>query len=776
MNLLVCVVALGICVMQANSNPSSLGRPYLMECFKEAKKLVDDAYKYSREESLRRVRRDIVSPTDILRLMKQPRGDSRSAVRSADYMDQTLRLLHERIHRVHKRSLNATDLLPREDLEVLSKISGCSARVSKPSCRTIQNLDKYRTITSVCNNLNNPRLGSSNIPFKRWIPSNYEDGISLPIDWDSEHRYHTFLLPLVREVSNRILATTNEGVVSDTKYSGMLTQFGQWSDHDISHSPFTPSIRSFSNGINCDESCQRSEPCFPITIPPSDPRFKTGPNSCLPFFRSAPVCGTGYSDYDFGGVANKRQQINTVTSFTDLSTVYGSEDQLALDLRDLTSDAGLMRVNDKYTDNGRALLPFSPLKANMCATRRRITSKSTAEEVPCFLAGDVRANENVALTSLQTLFMREHNRLARELKRINLQWDSETLYQEARKIMGAYSQVFVYRDYLPHIVGDLAMNSGLGSYPGYSSNVDPSIASAFATAAYRFGHLAIKPVLTRLNDNYQENDHIPTVPLFKTFFTPWRLVFEGGIDPVIRGLVGSPAKLGAQEHLMVDAVRDRLFEFVTNMAQDLASLNMQRGRDHGIPGYNEWRKHCGLSEPSNQAELAQVLNNTDLATRFLKLYGTPSNIDVWVGGAAEPFVQGGRVGPLFSCLITNQFKESRQGDRFWYENPGVFTPAQKTALRSASLASVICENTGITSVPKDSFSLITARNPLVLCSNIPRINLLPWKEQPGKRASSGTNEILAEIKAEIKELTLAEQALLGNEVPQMEEDNEVPKA
>ena len=86
-------------------------------------------------------------------------------------------------------------------------------------------------------------------------------------------------------------------------------------------------------------------------------------------------------------MANKRQQINTVTSFTDLSTVYGSEDQLALDLRDLTSDAGLMRVNDKYTDNGRALLPFSPLKANMCATRRRITSKSTAEEVPCFLAG-----------------------------------------------------------------------------------------------------------------------------------------------------------------------------------------------------------------------------------------------------------------------------------------------------------------------------------------------------------------------------------------------------
>lgn len=55
-------------------------------------------------------------------------------------------------------------------------------------------------------------------------------------------------------------------------------------------------------------------------------------------------------------------------------------------------------------------------------------------------------DENVALTSIHTLFLREHNRLARELKRLNPQWDSETLYQETRKIMGAYTQVHP----LPH--------------------------------------------------------------------------------------------------------------------------------------------------------------------------------------------------------------------------------------------------------------------------------------------------------------------------------------
>lgn len=80
-------------------------------------------------------------------------------------------------------------------------------------------------------------------------------------------------------------------------------------------------------------------------------------------------------------------------------------------------------------------------------------------------------------------------------------------------------------------------------------------------------------------------------------------------------------------------------------------------------GYNAWRKFCGLSQPRNEAELGRVLNNSDLARRLLQFYGTPSNIDVWLGGVAEPFVRGGRVGPLFACLIASQFQKIRQGDR-----------------------------------------------------------------------------------------------------------------
>lgn len=81
-------------------------------------------------------------------------------------------------------------------------------------------------------------------------------------------------------------------------------------------------------------------------------------------------------------------------------------------------------------------------------------------------------------------------------------------------------------------------------------------------------------------------------------------------------------------------------------------------------GYNAWRRFCGLSTPRNVNELARVLNNTDLARRLIELYGTPDNIDLWAAGIAEPFVTGGRVGPLFSCIIATQFQRIRQGDRY----------------------------------------------------------------------------------------------------------------
>lgn len=107
----------------------------------------------------------------------------------------------------------------------------------------------------------------------------------------------------------------------------------------------------------------------------------------MPFFRSAPTCGSGNTGYMFGQ-RNVRQQINTLTAFIDVGQVYGADDVKARFVRDLSADLGLLKVNPKYTDNGRELLPFTSMDANLCATRGRMTNDSSVEEVPCFLAGE----------------------------------------------------------------------------------------------------------------------------------------------------------------------------------------------------------------------------------------------------------------------------------------------------------------------------------------------------------------------------------------------------
>lgn len=106
----------------------------------------------------------------------------------------------------------------------------------------------------------------------------------------------------------------------------------------------------------------------------------------MPFPRSAPGCGTGNTGHIFGA-GNTREQMNAVTSFIDMDQEYGATEASAQAVRDLTNDGGLLRVNDRFTDYGRELLPFSNMPANMCATRNAIQNTTNLEEVPCTLAG-----------------------------------------------------------------------------------------------------------------------------------------------------------------------------------------------------------------------------------------------------------------------------------------------------------------------------------------------------------------------------------------------------
>uniref|UniRef100_A0A2K5WIC2 Lactoperoxidase n=1 Tax=Macaca fascicularis TaxID=9541 RepID=A0A2K5WIC2_MACFA len=674
----------------------------ISDAVSQAKVQVNKAFLDSRTRLKTAMSSETPTSRQLSEYLKHAKGRTRTAIRNGQVWEESLKRLGQKVSLT-----NVTD--PSLDLTSLSLEVGCGAPAPVVRCDPCS---PYRTITGDCNNRRKPALGAANRALARWLPAEYEDGLSLPFGWTPGKTRNGFPLPLAREVSNKIVGYLNEEGVLDQNRSLFFMQWGQIVDHDLDFAPDTELGSSEYSKAQCDEYCIQGDNCFPIMFPPNDPKARTQ-GKCMPFFRAGFVCPTP----PYKSLA--REQINALTSFLDASFVYSSEPSLASRLRNLSSPLGLMAVNQEVSDHGLPYLPYDSKKPSPCEFI------NTTARVPCFLAGDSRASEHILLATSHTLFLREHNRLARELKRLNPQWDGEKLYQEARKILGAFVQIITFRDYLPILLGD-HMQKWIPPYQGYNESVDPRISNVF-TFAFRFGHLEVPSSVFRLDENYQPWGPEPELPLHTLFFNTWRMVKDGGIDPLVRGLLAKKSKLMKQNKMMTGELRNKLFQPTHRIhGFDLAAINTQRCRDHGQPGYNSWRAFCDLSQPQTLEELNTVLKNKMLAKKLLGLYGTPDNIDIWIGAIAEPLVERGRVGPLLACLLGKQFQQIRDGDRFWWENPGVFTKEQKDSLRKMSFSRLVCDNTRITKVPRDPFRANSYPYDFVDCSAIDKLDLSPW--------------------------------------------------
>lgn len=95
-------------------------------------------------------------------------------------------------------------------------------------------------------------------------------------------------------------------------------------------------------------------------------------------------------------------------------------------------------------------------------------------------------------------------------------------------------------------------------------------------------------------------------------------------------------------------------------------VQIYRSRDHALPGYVAYRNFCHMPKVTRFEDLAGEISDYDVRKKLETLYGHPDNIDVFVGGILEDPVPGGRVGPLFKCLLLEQFRTLRDGDRFWW--------------------------------------------------------------------------------------------------------------
>jgi len=361
------------------------------------------------------------------------------------------------------------------------------------------------------------------------------------------------------------------------------------------------------------------------------------------------------------------------------------------------------------------------------------------------VAGDVRANENVVLTAIQTLFAREHNRIVAALPD---SLSAEQKFQIARRVVGAEAEYITYNEFLP------ALGLTLDSYNGYAPGVDPSLSNEFAVVGYRAHsmiHGEFEPTVpagtyteSQLNTVFPNEgiavDRNPdgtvtlVIPLVVAFGNP-DLLEQIGEGPMLQSLGERQYKNDEQ---FDNSLRSVLFVVPKpngrnpascgapvikpacfTAVSDLAADDIQRGRDHGMPSYNDLRRAYGLApvqsfteitgestdrfpindpkidprdpidDPDSldfmglqdaegnviplaseeaQEEAISGVRRTTLAARLKAIYGSVDNLDAFVGMVSERHVQGTEFGPLQLAIWKKQFEALRDGDRFFYLN------------------------------------------------------------------------------------------------------------
>jgi hypothetical protein len=554
----------------------------------------------------------------------------------------------------------------------------------------------FRSITGSGNNVANPTWGMTGTDLLRVSPVAYADGISSPSAPNS-------LSP--REISNNLdnqsnpmfsgldnLGNPNAQRLSDYAYA-----WGQFIDHDM------------------DLTLDNSGQAFNIPADPTRPNDQMGVE---PFGRSNFDPNTGSS------TSNPRQQINSVTAYFDLSQVYGSTAVVADALR--THSGGLLK-----TSPGN-LLPYDNLGYFTQDQINALNMANDAQQVSpdqLFAAGDRRANENIELLSLTTLFMRNHNRIATELAQQNpakfgfTSWTDENLYQEARRLNIAEEEIITYDGYIPSILGPNA----LPAYTGYNPNVNAGIATEFSTVGFRFGHSLLSTTVGRdNNDGTGITDVSPidsTINLTEDFFRPDLInpsgagvsltTTSGALDPHTSSDIGPILKALADglpnetDLLLIDEVRNVLFGIPNAPGTDLAARDIQRARDHGIGTYNQVRVAYGLPAVTS---FAGITSDVTVQQALRATYGTNPDgtdnvnaVDPFVGMLAEDHVAGADVGPTAEAILAKQFAALRAGDRFFFLNERFNLSELSLMQEGSTLAKVIENNTPITNLQRNVF-------------------------------------------------------------------------
>ncbi|WP_238017757.1 peroxidase family protein [Dactylosporangium sp. AC04546] len=585
------------------------------------------------------------------------------------------------------------------------------------------------------NNRAHSDWGRSGKPYSRVAPAVYADGRGAMVQG-----------PNVRWISNRVFNDSHQNVFNDRRVSQWGFVWGQFVDHTVGLRDAPP-----------DE--QPPPGAADIVFNAADP-LETFSNTLgvIPFNRSNAAPG--------GGV---RQQTNLVSSYVDAWAVYGGTDARLEWLREGPVD-GNMANNGPHLLLPGGYLPRRDSRGDAStAPTMSIDGLLRGRPGRAMVAGDVRANENIGLTAVQTLFAREHNRIVDKLP---AGLTAEQKFQIARRVVIAEQQYITYEQFLP------AMGVRLPQYRGYKPDVDATLSNEFATVGYR-AHSMIHGELEMSSDTDRypaaqleafqkqgvevtvDGDEVElAVPLNVAYFNP-DLVPAVQLGPLLRGIGGESEYRNDEQ--IDNQLRSVLFQIPVpgnprcldgaelpdcfTSVVDLGAVDVLRGRDHGMPGYNDLRRAYGLqprrsfraitgeptdafprdptltagkeiddpnsldftalfdiegkriapAEEAAETSVTRATRRTALAARLKAVYGSVDRVDAFVGMVSEPHVPGTEFGELQLAIWTRQFQALRDGDRFFYRNdPGL------TFIRRAygldyrrNLGDVIADNTDI---------------------------------------------------------------------------------
>ena len=442
---------------------------------------------------------------------------------------------------------------------------------------------KWRSLDGSGNNLGHPAWGRIGTHYLRVTKAAYPDGIAAMEKG-----------PPARYISNRIFNDLGQNVFSENGISQLGWVWGQFLDH-------TFGLRNEHRGETAAIPFDAKDPLE---------RFRDDLRT-IDFARTPAAVGTGKT--------TTRQQTNTVSSFIDGYAVYGGTQERLEWLR-------VGPVDGKIGNNSASLflpggyLPQAAVRGNKDkAPGMDLMGQLVTHPTSAAVAGDVRANENIALTATHTLFAREHNRI---VSRLPDSLSNQDRFQIARRVVGAEEQYITYHEFLP------TLGVQLPPYRGYDPNVNPSLSDEFATVGYRVHsmvHGEIEPAApvgtyspAQLKAFHAQG--IPSevkgknvtlvIPLGVAYGNP-NLLKSVGLGPTIEGLADE--RQYKNDEQIDDSMRSILFQIPRpgiedptvcgepkvnpkcySAVHDLGAIDVQRDRDHGIPPYNQLRVAYGL--------------------------------------------------------------------------------------------------------------------------------------------------------------------------------------